>query len=147
LTEDYDISKAVDDYYNIVKTAIPYVLFLENDLKNNIIKEIQKLSDYELAGDYDNFYKQIEEIKDLTDFYDCDKRASSLVLAYQEVIADLQEKIQSMQEQINELKDNINVTKGNACVICGTEFTGRAGAKYCSQGCKQAAYRARKQER
>jgi hypothetical protein len=50
----------------------------------------------------------------------------------------------SRAEDMRGYRQRMGVTdKRNTCVVCGSPFTARRGAKTCSPGCRQKFYRER----
>jgi hypothetical protein len=139
--EEMNETEILDRWRVEFESAIPYLLLAPSDFKNDLIKRLDEL---ETDSGYGTFKKSLDALNELygtlnTGFF------RVVIDMYEEKQDDLLQRIKTLEKEVQELKAGksvINVT--NVCQHCNKKFeTTRKHTKYCSLGCKQAAYRVR----
>jgi len=142
-----EANDTVKEKWNIFQRAIPY-LIIPSEFRDSILEEMKKLDEYDRCEDYENFKKQAENLKHMLLFsHPYEDYIHSFIGAYKEKDTNLEARIKALETELKELKSATNVTSvTNICQHCGEKFeTLRKHTQYCSNGCKQAAYRKRKE--
>ena len=100
-----------------------------------------------------NTYASIDDLgrcKNMADIYDELQEANTKAYRFEQDAMRAEIRIESLRKRVAELEHELEVLKGElvdtACIECGATFTQRQKGrkkKYCSDRCKQEAYRTR----
>jgi hypothetical protein len=174
MTEEKEIDtedKMYGKWDLILQYALPRMWFAPNQFRNTLIDDIKQLQMYMQNYDFKNFSKCANKIERSLNESRFNTILSLFIDTYEQIeeyriieIDDLRNRIESLEKQIAYLKSNssetYSVTKCNqhteegklikekTCLICNASFkSNRKDSMYCSYKCKQAAYRARKENK
>ena len=155
----------------ILQFALPRMWFAPNQFRNTLIEDIKQLQLYMRNNNFKNFSKCANKIEKTLKEGRFTTILSLFIDTYEQIedfhrieIGDLNSRVELLEKQLNDLKSNskeiLNVTKCNLhteegklikekiCLICNASFkSNRKDSMYCSVKCKQAAYRARKDDK
>jgi hypothetical protein len=172
MTEETEIDtedKMYGKWELILQYALPRMWFAPNQFRNTLIEDIKQLQTYMQNHDFKNFSISANKIERRLNEGRFTTILSLFIDTYEQIeefriieINDLRNRIESLEKQLSYLKNNSpeiltnynqyteegKLIKEKTCLVCKASFKShRKNSIYCSHKCKQAAYRARKENK